>query len=67
MNLSFGNGNPASALSNSKGFLSADFLFSIVIASCLCAVFFSLSFTLSMVEIGQLKAFTVYRAKSAGK
>jgi hypothetical protein len=66
MNLSIGKGNPANALSNSKGFLSADFLFSIVIASCLCAVFFSLSFTLSMVEVGQYIAFSVSRAHSAG-
>lgn len=66
MNLSCGNGNPAKALSNSKGFLSADFLFSIVIASCLCAVFFSLSFTLSMVEIGQYIAYSVSRAHAAG-
>lgn len=65
MTQSFGNGNPANALRNSKGFLSADFLFSIVIASCLCAVFFSLSFTLSMVEIGQYIAFSVSRAHAA--
>lgn len=66
MKQGFGNGNSANALRNSKGFLSADFLFSIVIASCLCAVFFSLSFTLSMVEIGQYIAFSVSRAHSAG-
>ncbi|MBS1969187.1 MAG: hypothetical protein JSU04_02720 [Bdellovibrionales bacterium] len=66
MNLGIGNGNPANALRNSKGFLSADFLFSIVIACCLCAVFFSLSFTLSMVEVGQYIAFSVSRAHAAG-
>jgi len=57
--------NPAAMLKNSKGFLSTDFLFSIVIASCLCAVFFSFSFTLSMVEVGQYIAFSVSRAYSA--
>lgn len=64
--MGIGNRNPATMLRNSKGFLSADFLFSIVIASCLCAVFFSLSFTLSMVEVGQYIAFSVTRAHSAG-
>jgi len=55
-----------SMLANSKGFLSADFLFSIIIASGLCVVFFSLTFTLSMVEVGQYIAFTITRAHAAG-
>ena len=54
-----------STLANSKGFLSADFLFSIMIASGLCIVFFSLTFTLSMVEIGQYIAFSITRAHAA--
>ncbi|MBC7371237.1 MAG: hypothetical protein H7326_06715 [Bdellovibrionaceae bacterium] len=55
-----------STLANSKGFLSADFIFSIVIASGLCIVFFSLTFTLSMVEIGQYIAYSVTRAHAPG-
>jgi len=65
MTIGIGKGHPANVVCNSKGFLSADFLFSIVIASCLCAVFFSLSFTLSMVEVGQYIAFSVSRAHAA--
>ncbi|HEY8270166.1 MAG TPA: hypothetical protein VIG33_04710 [Pseudobdellovibrionaceae bacterium] len=52
---------------NSKGFLSADFLFSLVIASGLCVVFFSLTFTLSMVEVGQYIAYSVSRAHAAAQ
>lgn len=58
--------NPMHMVANQKGFLSADFLFSIVIASGLCAIFFSLSFTLSMVEVGQYIAYSVSRAHAAG-
>jgi hypothetical protein len=57
--------SPHSILKNPKGFLSADFLFAIVIVSGLCVVFFSLTFTLSMVEVGQYIAFSVSRAQSA--
>lgn len=53
-------------LRNRGGFLAADFLFAIVIASGLCVVFFCLSFTLSMVEVGQYIAFSVSRAHMAG-
>jgi hypothetical protein len=60
-----GQRNPAAILANSKGFLSADFIFSIIIASGLCVVFFSLTFTLSMVEVGQYIAYSVTRAHSA--
>lgn len=52
-------------LSCTKGFLSADFIFSIIIASGLCVVFFSLAFTLSMVEVGQYIAYSVGRAHAA--
>lgn len=57
--------NPVRVLRNTGGFLSADFLFSIVIACGLCAVFFCLTFTLSMVEVGQYIAFSVSRAHAA--
>lgn len=53
-------------LVNEKGFLAADFLFSIVIASGLCVVFFCVTFTLSMVEVGQYIAYSVTRAHMAG-
>lgn len=59
------NQNPMRIPANQKGFLSADFLFSIVIASGLCAIFFSLTFTLSMVEVGQYIAYSVSRAHAA--
>jgi hypothetical protein len=57
---------PNSVIRNSAGFLTADFLFAIIIASGLCMVFFCLTFTLSMVEVGQYIAFSVSRAHSAG-
>ncbi len=57
--------NPLVILDSSKGFLSADFLFSIIIAAGLCVVFFSLTFTLSMVEVGQYIAYSVSRAHAA--
>ncbi|WP_413289597.1 hypothetical protein [Bdellovibrio sp. HCB337] len=58
-------GNPAVLLKGSQGFLAADFLFSIVIASGLCVVFFCLAFTLSMAEVGQYIAYSVSRAHAA--
>lgn len=57
--------NPIRVLRNTGGFLSADFLFSIVIACGLCAVFFCLTFTLSVIEVGQYIAFSVSRAHAA--
>jgi hypothetical protein len=54
-----------SMITDTRGFLSADFLFSIIIASGLCIVFFCLTFTLSMVEVGQYIAYSVTRAHSA--
>lgn len=57
--------SPKKLIRNERGFLSADFLFAIIIASGLCIVFFSLTFTLSMVEVGQYIAYSVSRAHSA--
>lgn len=57
--------NPAYLLYGSRGFLAADFLFSIVIASGLCVVFFCLAFTLSMAEVGQYIAYSVSRSHAA--
>ncbi|MGZ3742963.1 MAG: hypothetical protein ACXVBQ_03810 [Pseudobdellovibrionaceae bacterium] len=56
---------PLVILQSEKGFLSADFLFSIIISAGLCVVFFSLTFTLSMVEVGQYIAYSVSRAHAA--
>jgi len=61
------NKNRTCIFRNSEGFLSADFLFSLVISCGLCAVFFCLTFTLSMVEVGQYIAFSVTRAHSAAQ
>lgn len=52
-------------LQNSKGFLAADFLFSLVIATGLCIILFSLSYTLFVAEISQYIAFSTARAHSA--
>jgi hypothetical protein len=57
---------PHQPISNSAGFLSADFLFSVVIASGLCVLFFCISVTLSMAEVTQYLAFSVTRAHMAG-
>lgn len=53
-------------LHSSRGFLAADFLFAIVIACGLSVVFFSLTFTLAMAEVGQYIAYSVGRAHAAG-
>jgi len=66
MNMKMTRKHPAVLLRSSRGFLAADFLFAIVIACSLCAVFFCLAFTLSMVEVGQYIAFSVSRAHMAG-
>jgi hypothetical protein len=52
-------------MNNSRGFIAAEFLFSIVLAAGLCIVLFSLTFTLSMAEVAQYIAFSASRAHSA--
>jgi len=54
-----------STMNNSRGMISAEFLFSIVLAAGLCIVLFSLTFTLSMAEVAQYIAFSTSRAHSA--
>jgi len=53
-------------MKNQKGQASAEFLFSLVVAFGLFILFFSISFTLSIVEVGQYIAFSVSRAHAAG-
>lgn len=51
---------------NSRGFVSADFIFSLVLAAGLSVVLFSLNFTLSMAEVTQYIVYSTARAHSAG-
>lgn len=51
---------------NSRGFVSADFIFSLVLAAGLSIVLFALNFTLSMAEVAQYMAFSTARAHAAG-
>ncbi|MEK6772657.1 MAG: hypothetical protein AABY64_01845 [Bdellovibrionota bacterium] len=53
-------------LNNNAGFLSADFLFSIVIGITVSMMLFALCFTFSTIEISQYVAFSVSRAHMAG-
>ncbi|MFP5518336.1 MAG: hypothetical protein ACLGGX_00405 [Bdellovibrionia bacterium] len=49
-------------IKNERGMVSADFIFSLVIAAGVSAVLFAVTFTLSMVEIAQYMAFSSARA-----
>jgi len=51
---------------NQKGFLTADFLISLVIAITVSMMLFALCFTLSTVEVAQYVAFSVARSYSVG-
>lgn len=51
---------------NSRGFVSAEFIFSLVVCVGMCIVLFSLNFTLSMAEVAQYIAFSSARAHAAG-
>lgn len=51
---------------NSRGMISAEFLFSLVLCAGLCIVLFSLNFTLSMAEVAQYIAYSAARAHAAG-
>lgn len=57
---------PKNKALNQKGMVSADFLFSMIIASVLCMVLFCVCFTFSVVEVAQYIAFSVSRAHAAG-
>ncbi len=51
---------------NQSGQASAEFLFSLIIAFGLFILFFSISFTLTVVEVGQYIAFSTSRAQVGG-
>ena len=53
-------------ISNSRGFMTAEFIFSITLCAGLCVLLFALNFTLSMAEVAQYIAFSAARAHSAG-
>lgn len=54
-------------IQNSRGFLTAEFLFALVLCAGLCIVLFSLNFTLSMAEVAQYIAFSTARAHAAAQ
>lgn len=51
---------------DSRGMMSADFLFALVLCVGLTTVLFALNFTLSMAEVAQYIAFSSARAHAAG-
>lgn len=55
----------AKTINNSRGMMSAEFIFAMVLAAGLCTVLFALTFTLSMAEVAQYIAFSSSRAHSA--
>ncbi len=56
----------SSCLNNNGGFLSADFLFSLILGITVSMMLFALCFTFSTIEIAQYIAFSVSRAHMAG-
>lgn len=50
---------------NSRGMLTAEFIFSLVLVAGLCIVLFALNFTLSMTEVTQYIVFSASRAHAA--
>lgn len=52
-------------IKNSRGMISADFIFSLTLCAGLCLVLFALTFTLSMSEVAQYIAFSTARAHAA--
>ncbi|MBO9667303.1 MAG: hypothetical protein J7501_10885 [Bdellovibrio sp.] len=57
---------PNKIIQNQQGLISVDFIFSLVLCAGLCIVLFSVTFTLSMAEIGQYIAYSTSRAHAAG-
>ncbi len=53
-------------MKTNAGFATVDFLFAIIIAFSLVVIVFSLTFTLSVVEVAQYVVFSAARAQSAG-
>ena len=54
-----------SLIQNSRGMITAEFIFSIILVTGLCTVLFALNFTLSMAEVAQYIAFSSARAHAA--
>jgi hypothetical protein len=52
-------------LGNSRGMISAEFIFALTLCAGICIVFFALTFTLAISEVAQYIAFSVSRAHSA--
>lgn len=53
-------------IKNNRGMLSADFIFSLVIAAGLSMVLFAMTFTFTMAEVSQYVVFSASRAYAAG-
>lgn len=53
-------------IQNSRGIMTAEFIFSITLCAGLCVLLFALNFTLSMAEVAQYIAFSSARAHAAG-
>lgn len=53
-------------MQNSRGMITAEFIFALVLSAGLCIVLFALNFTLSMAEVAQYVAFSSARAHAAG-
>lgn len=54
----------ASKIKNNRGMMTADFIFSLVLAAGISIVLFAMTFTLSMVEVAQYFAFASARTMS---
>jgi hypothetical protein len=52
-------------MKNQNGFVTAEFMFAIIIATCMTILTFALTFTLSTVEIVQYMVFSASRAHAA--
>jgi len=59
--------NFSKPIRNSRGFLTAEFLFSLILCAGLCMVLFALNFSLSMAEVAQYIAFSTARAHAAAQ
>lgn len=59
--------NFSKPIRNSRGMLSAEFLFALILCSGLCMVLFALNFSLSMAEVAQYIAYSSARAHAAGQ
>lgn len=56
----------AKFINNSRGMISAEFIFALTLCAGVCMVFFALTFTLSMAEVAQYITYSTARAHAAG-